>query len=156
MAKLEVKPEPIVISDDSDDDLTSTESTLSQDDEMDVDEESSDHASSSSGRVKLDHQLRHVLNTIFPKRDDKNRAALKSAFELCSQLRDDYIVGRLLGSGSSGFVLSAKRVFDGREVRLLNSCGLFLFLCRSVLQKKTSDANNSYLFKIVACCNHSQ
>lgn len=118
VAKLEVKPEPIVISDDSDDDLTSTESTLSQDDEMDVDEESSDHASSSSGRVKLDHQLRHVLNTIFPKRDDKNRAALKSAFELCSQLRDDYIVGRLLGSGSSGFVLSAKRVFDGREVAI--------------------------------------
>lgn len=117
MVITESKPEPIVISDDSDDDLTSTESTLSQeDDETDIDEESSDYASSSSGRVKLDHQLRHVLNTIFPKRDDKNRAALKSAFELCVQLRDDYIVGRLLGSGSSGFVLSAKRVFDGREV----------------------------------------
>ncbi|KAF8942139.1 protein kinase, AMP-activated, alpha 2 catalytic subunit [Haplosporangium gracile] len=118
VAKPESKPEPIVISDDSDDDLTSTESTLSQDDDMDVDEDSSDYASSSSGRIKLDHQLRHVLNTIFPKRDDKNRAALKSAFELCSQLRDDYIVGRLLGSGSSGFVLSAKRVFDGREVAI--------------------------------------
>ncbi|KAF9339188.1 protein kinase, AMP-activated, alpha 2 catalytic subunit [Linnemannia elongata] len=118
VAKPEPKPEPIVISDDSDDDLTSTESTLSQDDEMDADEESNDYASSSSERVKLDHQLRHVLNTIFPKREDKNRAALKSAFELCSQLRDDYIVGRLLGSGSSGFVLSAKRVFDGREVAI--------------------------------------
>ncbi|KAG9062977.1 protein kinase, AMP-activated, alpha 2 catalytic subunit [Linnemannia hyalina] len=118
VAKPEFKPEPIVISDDSDDDLTSTESILSQDDETDVDEESSNYASSSSGRAKLDHQLRHVLNTIFPKRDDKNRATLKSAFELCSQLRDDYIVGRLLGSGSSGFVLSAKRVFDGREVAI--------------------------------------
>ncbi|KAK3836146.1 MAG: kinase-like domain-containing protein [Linnemannia gamsii] len=111
------KQEPIVISDDSDD-LTSTESTLSQDAEMDGEEEFSDCASHSTERVKLDHQLRHALNTIFPKHDDKNRAHLKNAFELCRQLRDDYIVGRLLGSGSSGFVVSAKRVFDGREVAI--------------------------------------
>ncbi|KAF9127130.1 protein kinase, AMP-activated, alpha 2 catalytic subunit [Mortierella sp. 14UC] len=116
-ARPDPKQELIVISDDSDD-LTSTESTLSQDDEMDGDEEFSDCASNSSGRVKLDHQLRITLDNIFPKREDKNRAALKDAFELCSQLRDDYIVGRLLGSGSSGFVISAKRVFDGREVAI--------------------------------------
>ncbi|KAF9900274.1 protein kinase, AMP-activated, alpha 2 catalytic subunit [Linnemannia zychae] len=117
LAKPDPKQEPIIISDDSDD-LTSTESTLSQGDEMDGDEESSDFASNGSGRVKLDHQLRITLDNIFPKRDDKNRTALKDAFELCSQLRDDYIVGRLLGSGSSGFVISAKRVFDGRDVAI--------------------------------------
>lgn len=151
MAKPEPKPEPIVISDDSDDDLTSTESTLSQDDEMDADEESNDYASSSSERVKLDHQLRHVLNTIFPKREDKNRAALKSAFELCSQLRDDYIVGRLLGSGSSGFVLSAKRVFDGREVCPLKLLWSFLFsFAAQSFRKNACDANYSYLFNINA------
>ncbi|KAF9921275.1 protein kinase, AMP-activated, alpha 2 catalytic subunit [Linnemannia zychae] len=112
------KEAPIIISDDDSDDLTSTESTLSQGDEMDEDEEFIGCTEHSVRRFKLDHQQRHVLNTIFPKRDDKNRAALKSAFELCSQLRDDYIVGRLLGSGSSGFVVSAKRVFDGREVAI--------------------------------------
>ncbi|KAF9433894.1 Sperm motility kinase 2A [Entomortierella beljakovae] len=66
----------------------------------------------------LDPAFRRVVDTIFPSFESHNKATLERAYATSRILRENYIVTRYLGSGASGFVLAAKRVFDGREVAI--------------------------------------
>ncbi|KAF9578451.1 ATP-dependent Lon protease pim1 [Lunasporangiospora selenospora] len=59
-----------------------------------------------------------IVNTIFPEHERHYKETLEQAFATCEKLREDYIVDRFLGSGISGFVISAKRVSDGKEVAI--------------------------------------
>ncbi|KAF9178526.1 protein kinase, AMP-activated, alpha 2 catalytic subunit [Haplosporangium sp. Z 767] len=68
--------------------------------------------------IELDPFLLRVVDTIFPEYEIKSRENLRRAYQVSEKLCDDYIVGRFLGSGSSGFVVSAKRVYDGAEVAI--------------------------------------
>ncbi|KAF9197516.1 hypothetical protein BGZ49_002008 [Haplosporangium sp. Z 27] len=69
-------------------------------------------------KYDLDPSLRRVVETIFPAFESHNKATLERAYATSRILRENYIVTRYLGSGASGFVLAAKRVFDGREVAI--------------------------------------
>ncbi|ORZ28299.1 kinase-like domain-containing protein [Lobosporangium transversale] len=69
-------------------------------------------------KYELDPVFRRVVDSIFPVFEAHNKATLERAFATSRILREDYIVTRYLGSGASGFVLAAKRVFDGREVAI--------------------------------------
>ncbi|KAF9105799.1 hypothetical protein BGX27_009430 [Mortierella sp. AM989] len=95
---------------------------ISSDDEADeVSSNNSKHATAAiEGHHKydLDPALRRVIDTIFPAFESHNKATLERAYATSRILRENYIVTRYLGSGASGFVLAAKRVFDGREVAI--------------------------------------
>ncbi|KAF9402186.1 serine/threonine-protein kinase KIN2, partial [Podila epigama] len=69
-------------------------------------------------RYRLSKPLRRLVDTIFPSHEQGNQATLERALATCPQLSNDYLIDRFLGSGSSGFVLSAKRVSDGKEVAI--------------------------------------
>ncbi|KAF9922592.1 hypothetical protein FBU30_007277 [Linnemannia zychae] len=62
--------------------------------------------------------LRRVVDTVFPQFEEHHKATLERAFATSRILRENYVITRYLGSGASGFVLAAKRVFDGREVAI--------------------------------------
>ncbi|KAF9999252.1 hypothetical protein BGZ79_007139 [Entomortierella chlamydospora] len=98
---------------------------ISSDDEADEEAPTSKYtaataASATEGHHKydLDPALRRVVDTIFPAFESHNKATLERAFATSRILRENYIVTRYLGSGASGFVLAAKREFDGREVAI--------------------------------------
>ncbi|KAF9394291.1 hypothetical protein BGX21_010424 [Mortierella sp. AD011] len=98
---------------------------ISSDDEADEETPTSKYtaataASATEGHHKydLDPALRRVVDTIFPAFESHNKATLERAFATSRILRENYIVTRYLGSGASGFVLAAKREFDGREVAI--------------------------------------
>ncbi|KAG0016613.1 serine/threonine-protein kinase KIN2 [Podila clonocystis] len=67
---------------------------------------------------RLEKRLRRMVDSIFPAHELGNQATLERALATCSQLRRDYFIDRFLGSGSSGFVISAKRITDGKEVAI--------------------------------------
>ncbi|KAI1307041.1 MAP/microtubule affinity-regulating kinase 3 [Mortierella claussenii] len=69
-------------------------------------------------KYDLEPAFRRVVDTIFPAFEAHNKATLERAYATSRILRENYIITRYLGSGASGFVLAAKRVFDGREVAI--------------------------------------
>ncbi|KAG0358315.1 protein kinase, AMP-activated, alpha 2 catalytic subunit [Podila minutissima] len=69
-------------------------------------------------QYRLEKHLRRIVDSIFPAHELGNQATLERALATCSQLRQDYLIDRFLGSGSSGFVISAKRITDGKEVAI--------------------------------------
>ncbi|KAG0311795.1 hypothetical protein BGZ99_009894, partial [Dissophora globulifera] len=69
-------------------------------------------------KYELDSAFRRVVDTLFPDFEAHNKATLERAYATSRILRENYIVTRYLGSGASGFVLGAKRVFDGRQVAI--------------------------------------
>lgn len=76
-------------------------------------------SSSLSYKYDLEPSHRRIVETIFPQFEEHHKATLERAFATSRVLRENYIVTRYLGSGASGFVLAAKRAFDGREVCIL-------------------------------------
>lgn len=64
---------------------------------------------------ELTKEQSKVILSIFPQGDDHSDD-LKRAFLYSSDFSQNYRIGRLLGSGSSGFVVSARRLEDGRDV----------------------------------------
>jgi hypothetical protein len=84
-----------------------------------ADSSSSSSSSSSSYKYDLEPPYRRIVETIFPQFEEHHKATLERAFATSRVLRENYIVTRYLGSGASGFVLAAKRAFDGREVCIL-------------------------------------
>ncbi|KAG0313427.1 Sperm motility kinase 2A [Linnemannia gamsii] len=83
-----------------------------------ADSSSSSSSSSSSYKYDLEPPYRRIVETIFPQFEEHHKATLERAFATSRVLRENYIVTRYLGSGASGFVLAAKRAFDGREVAI--------------------------------------
>ncbi|KAF9909711.1 Sperm motility kinase 2A [Linnemannia zychae] len=75
-------------------------------------------ASDPSHKYDLEPAFRRVVDTIFPQFEEHHKATLERAFATSRVLRENYVVTRYLGSGASGFVLAAKRAFDGREVAI--------------------------------------
>ncbi|KAG0204750.1 ATP-dependent Lon protease pim1 [Mortierella sp. GBA30] len=69
-------------------------------------------------KYELEPSLRRIIDTIFPEYEAHHQATLERAFATSRTLREKYVVTRYLGSGASGFVLAAKRVFDGLEVAI--------------------------------------
>ncbi|KAG0357531.1 kinase-like domain-containing protein [Gamsiella multidivaricata] len=69
-------------------------------------------------KYRIASEFRRVVDTIFPAFEVQHKATLERAYATSRILRENYIVTRYLGSGASGFVLAAKRVFDGREVAI--------------------------------------
>ena len=65
---------------------------------------------------ELTKEQAKVVQSIFPQGDDHSDD-LKRAFRFSPEFSQNYRIGRLLGSGSSGFVVSARRLEDGRDVR---------------------------------------
>ncbi|OAQ32090.1 kinase-like protein [Linnemannia elongata AG-77] len=75
-------------------------------------------AADSSHKYDLEPAHRRIVESIFPQFEEHHKATLERAFATSRVLRENYIVKRYLGSGASGFVLAAKRAFDGREVAI--------------------------------------
>lgn len=73
-------------------------------------------------QYRLEKHLRRIVDSIFPAHELGNQVTLERALATCSQLRQDYLIDRFLGSGSSGFVISAKRITDGKEARHISHC----------------------------------
>lgn len=67
-------------------------------------------------QYRLEKHLRRIVDSIFPAHELGNQATLERALATCPKLRYDYLIDRFLGSGSSGFVISAKRITDGKDV----------------------------------------
>ncbi|KAG0379007.1 hypothetical protein BGX24_002045 [Mortierella sp. AD032] len=75
-------------------------------------------ASDPSHKYDLEPDFRRVVDTIFPQFEEHHKVTLERAFATSRNLRENYVITRYLGSGASGFVLAAKRTFDGREVAI--------------------------------------
>ncbi|KAF9140764.1 Sperm motility kinase 2A [Mortierella sp. GBA39] len=75
-------------------------------------------AADPSYKYDLEPAHRRIVESIFPQFEEHHKATLERAFATSRVLRENYIVKRYLGSGASGFVLAAKRAFDGREVAI--------------------------------------
>lgn len=58
------------------------------------------------------------METIFPAVEVEHKSTLERAYATSKTLREKYLITRYLGSGASGFVVAAKRAFDGREVAI--------------------------------------
>ncbi|KAI9234682.1 MAG: hypothetical protein BYD32DRAFT_80393 [Podila humilis] len=90
---------PVIVISDSDDDMPTAA-----------------HAPTPPRQYRLEKHLRRIVDSIFPAHELGNQATLERALTTCPQLRYDYLIDRFLGSGSSGFVISAKRITDGKDV----------------------------------------
>ncbi|KAG0276918.1 Sperm motility kinase 2A, partial [Linnemannia exigua] len=75
-------------------------------------------AADPSHKYDLEPAFRRVVDTIFPQFEEHHKVTLERAFATSRNLRENYVITRYLGSGASGFVLAAKRAFDGREVAI--------------------------------------
>ncbi|KAF9205175.1 protein kinase, AMP-activated, alpha 2 catalytic subunit [Podila verticillata] len=92
---------PVIVISDSDDDMPTAA-----------------HAPTPPRQYRLEKHLRRIVDSIFPAHELGNQATLERALSTCPQLRYDYLIDRFLGSGSSGFVISAKRITDGKDVAI--------------------------------------
>ncbi|KAG0042427.1 ATP-dependent Lon protease pim1 [Gryganskiella cystojenkinii] len=106
----------IVISDDSD---SETISSSARNHTSTGRERSASVPSTSSrkGGPKLAKEQTQIVESIFPEQSD-NQGHLRRAFLYSPEFSQNYRIGRLLGSGSSGFVLSARCLENGREVAI--------------------------------------
>ncbi|KAG0002437.1 hypothetical protein BGZ65_002628, partial [Modicella reniformis] len=97
---------------------------ISSDDEDDDDSKGSGPSTPTSApsnekhKYRIASNLRRVVDTIFPAVEVEHKNTLERAYATSKTLRENYLITRYLGSGASGFVVAAKRVFDGREVAI--------------------------------------
>lgn len=101
--------QPVIVISDSDDDMPTAP-----------------HVPTPPRQYRLEKHLRRIVDSIFPAHELGNQATLERALATCPQLRYDYLIDRFLGSGSSGFVISAKRITDGKDVCSKNLASVVL------------------------------